>query len=457
MAEIEALLNQQIGQHIANPQVLSCELVNGKIQGKFKAANRVYNYLLTRKDLTYYPAGNMDSALFSALYLERFDAVAKRPHFGSANCTYKSYQCGKICLGLRRHCRKNNNDVERVAKIFHLMEQDAKTGQKIYNKAIGQVAEGDRGKVIATAQKMRNSEERGAKARELLEKRKENQKSKKSDLTLDRFQELTDGDLRPNRVTPEMLRLVGKLKDVEEKDATAPWNHQSKKYPELANSDLDDRQIKNVIIAAAKLQEQQAQGNKTVEPKVGFLNYGSGKPEDGKIKLVDYRNKDVNAYVAKLDADGQRKFINDHGKTDPNTYKGKENIKEWDISKLEDGVYEANTRKGIGVRGVEKAYFSVKKGVIDNYYDSQQDAKDALTPKEKRINKTSLSGNSDKQISYAESVRDKAIAKLQSKGLSMDDIQKAINNPQTQTARWWLDNKDTAADKIYNAMTKRKA
>jgi DNA-binding CsgD family transcriptional regulator len=369
MAETATLIEEQIGQHIASPQVLTSNLVNGKIQGKFKASNRVYNYVLTKKDLTYAPAGNMDSALFSALYLERYDAVAKRPKIGKSNCTYKSYQCGKICLGLRRKCRKAVNDVERVAKIFYLMEQDERTGKTLYNKAIGEVADGDHGKVVARAQKMRNSEERGAKAKQLIEERR-----------------------------------------------------------------------------TAK-----------AESKAGFLNYGSGKPEDGKIKLVDYRNKDVNAYVAKLDGDGQRKFINDHGKTDPNSYKGKENVKEWDIGKLEDGVYEANTRKGIGVRGVEKAYFSVKSGKIDDYLDSYQSAKELLTPKEKRINKTSLSGSSDKQISYAESVRDKAIAKLQAKGLSIDDIQKAVSDPQTQTARWWLDNKDTAANKIYNAMTKRKA
>lgn len=369
MAQITALIEDQIGQHIANPQVLTKQLVNGKIQGKFKSANRVYNYILTKKDLTYSPAGNMDSALFSALYLLRFDAVAKRPKIGKSNCTYKSYQCGKICLGLRRRCRKSVNDVERVAKIFYMMEQDARTGKTVYNKAISEVAEGDRGKVIARAQKMRNSEERGAKAKQLLEQRK----------------------------------------------------------------------------------------TKREGVKAGFLNYGSGKPEDGKIKLVDYRNKDVNAYVAKLDEDGQRKFINDHGKTDPNAYKGKENVKEWEIGKLEDGVYEANTRKGIGVRGVEKAYFSVKGGKIDDYLESYQSAKDLLTPKEKQINKVSLSGASDKQISYAESVRDKAIAKLQAKGLSVFDIQKVLNNPQTQTARWWLDNKDAAVDKIYNAIMKRKA
>lgn len=180
MAQITTLIEEQIGKHIANPQVLTKQLISGKIQGKFKSATRVYNYILTKKDLTYSPAGNMDSALFSALYLQRFDAVAKRPKIGKSNCTYKSYQCGKICLGLRRRCRKSVNDVERVAKIFYMMEQDERTGKTVYNKAIGEVAEGDRGKVIARAQKMRNSEERGAKARELLEQRRGKQKEGKT-------------------------------------------------------------------------------------------------------------------------------------------------------------------------------------------------------------------------------------------------------------------------------------
>jgi len=171
MAEITSLIEQQISQHIANPQVLSSGLVNGKIQGRFKAQNRVYNYVLSRKDLIYYPAGRNDSSLFSALFLERFDAVAKRPKIGKSNCTYKSYECGKICLGLRKRCKKNINDVERVAKIFYLMEQDARTGKNLYDKAIANVAEGDRAKVIARAQKMRNSERRNIKAQQLREER----------------------------------------------------------------------------------------------------------------------------------------------------------------------------------------------------------------------------------------------------------------------------------------------
>ena len=452
MAEINTLLEQQIGQHIANPQVLSSALVGNKIQGRFIAANRVYNYVLTRKDLIYFPSGRNDSLLFSALFLERLDAVAKRPRIGKSNCTYKSYQCGKICLGLRRRCRKSVNDVERVAKIFYLMENDARTGKTLYEQAIANVAESDRSKVIARAQKMRNSEERGAKAQQLRYERKTNQGQKISPLTLEKFQELTGGDLRPNRVSKEMLDLASRLKNADEKDSTAPWAYQSQKYPELATSSLDDRQIKNVIIAASKLNK-----STPVAPKAGFLNYGNGNPEDGKIKLVDYRNKDVNAYVAKLGENGDRKFINDHGKTDPNSYRGKENIKEWDISKLEDGVYEANTRKGIGVRGVEKAYFSVKDGKIDDYLDSYQAAKELLTPREKQLAKKSLSGVSEKQISYAESVRDKAIAKLQASGLSLSDIQIVLNDPQTQTAKWWLDNKDNVVDKIYNAIMRRKA
>jgi hypothetical protein len=219
------------------------------------------------------------------------------------------------------------------------------------------------------------------------------------------------------------------------------------------------KKIKGAMIASTSATPKSRKVVKGESPdtrNAGYINYGGGKAQNGKIRLVDYRNKDVNAYVAKLDENGDRKFVNDHGKADTNAFKGKENVKEWNIKKLEDGVYEANSRQGVGTRGVEKSYFSVKKGKIDNYFDNYQQAKEVLTPKEKRINKTSLSGSSDKQISYAESVRDKAIAKLQSKGLSPSDIQKAVSDPQTQTARWWLDNKDNAVDKIYNTMMKQK-
>lgn len=220
------------------------------------------------------------------------------------------------------------------------------------------------------------------------------------------------------------------------------------------------QKIKGAIAGQSK---GQAKGGKVVKGEspdtrnAGYINYADSRyPKKGKIRLIDYRNKGVNAYVAKLDENGDRKFINDHGKTDPNSYKGKENVKEWSIKKLEDGVYEANSRNGFGSRGIEKSYFSVKDRKIDNYFDNYQQAKEALTPKEKRINKTSLSGSSEKQISYAESVRDKAIDKLKAKGLSPSDIQKAVSDPQTQTARWWLDNKDTVVDKIYNAMMRQK-
>jgi len=217
------------------------------------------------------------------------------------------------------------------------------------------------------------------------------------------------------------------------------------------------KKIKGAIATSATPKSRKVvKGESPDTRNAGYINYGGGKAQNGKIRLVDYRNKDVNAYVAKLDENGDRKFVNDHGKADTNAFKGKENVKEWNIKKLEDGVYEANSRQGVGTRGVEKSYFSVKKGKIDNYFDNYQQAKEVLTPKEKRINKTSLSGSSDKQISYAESVRDKAIAKLQSKGLSPSDIQKAVSDPQTQTARWWLDNKDNAVDKIYNTMMKQK-
>jgi hypothetical protein len=185
MDKSTVLLQQQIAQHIANPIVLSSDLIKERIQGKFKAANRVYNYVLSRKDLEFYPAGNMDSALFSALYLERFDAVAKHPRIGKSNCTYKSYQCGKICLGLRRHCRKNNNDVERVAKIFYLKELEQKTGdtrtsEALQTKAMAGIAEGDRAMVVARAQKMRHSESRGAKAKELINQRSEKRNAKQT-------------------------------------------------------------------------------------------------------------------------------------------------------------------------------------------------------------------------------------------------------------------------------------
>ena len=72
-------------------------------------------------------------------------------------------------------------------------------------------------------------------------------------LTLEKFQELTNNDMRPNRITEEMLELAVTLKGANADHAYSPWDWQAKHYPALATSDLDDRQIKNVIIAASQL------------------------------------------------------------------------------------------------------------------------------------------------------------------------------------------------------------
>lgn len=251
MAEINTLLEQQIGQHIANPQVLSSALVGNKIQGRFIAANRVYNYVLTRKDLIYFPSGRNDSLLFSALFLERLDAVAKRPRIGKSNCTYKSYQCGKICLGLRRRCKKNVNDVERVAKIFYLMESDARTGKTLYEQAIANVAEGDRGKVIARAQKMRNSEERGAKARQLIKDRQEKRNAKQAQTTS------SNGDIRPNDGGTDSTSYIRKSTDrikVAREDLTQPAN--TKLIPERLQQHLNEFQLHGAALAIQSMDKQ---------------------------------------------------------------------------------------------------------------------------------------------------------------------------------------------------------
>jgi hypothetical protein len=167
MSETAQLIQAEIATHILNPTVISSSLQNGKIQGRFVASNRVYNYVLSKQDLTYAPAGRQDSALFSSYFLARLDAIKSAPRIGNSKCTSKSYQCGKICLGIRRHCKKAVNDVERVAKIFLLAESDAKTGAHLQKQALANVAEGDRDKVLTRAQKLRNSEERDNKAKQL--------------------------------------------------------------------------------------------------------------------------------------------------------------------------------------------------------------------------------------------------------------------------------------------------
>lgn len=147
---ISDLIQETIAQHIISPKVISYVASKlNEVQGRFVSANRVYNFVLDKKGVSYSPAGQGDSLLFSALYL-RQDA-ARKPKVGNDKCNAgKSYQCGKICLGNRRKCHKGVRDVNDARRIASIL---ASTNEGLKNKVKGQVSDkaNNRGKALFEA------------------------------------------------------------------------------------------------------------------------------------------------------------------------------------------------------------------------------------------------------------------------------------------------------------------
>ena len=150
---IAQLIEQTIAQHIIAPKVLSYAPSKlNEVTGRFVSSNRVYNFVLNKSGVSYSPAGQGDSLLFSALYLQRLDA-ARKPKVGSDRCNAgKSYQCGKICLGNRRKCHKGVKDVNDARRIASILEG---TNEKLKGSLEGSDKAKARGKALFEARKER--------------------------------------------------------------------------------------------------------------------------------------------------------------------------------------------------------------------------------------------------------------------------------------------------------------
>jgi hypothetical protein len=150
---VQDLIAETLAQHITQPKILSYAPTKlNEVQGRFVASNRVYNFILNKDGISYSPAGQGDSLLFSALFL-RQDA-ARKPKVGNDKCNAgKSYQCGKICLGNRRKCHKGVRDVNDARRIASILESTneqlkSKVGSEVSAKAKarGEALFGARGK-----------------------------------------------------------------------------------------------------------------------------------------------------------------------------------------------------------------------------------------------------------------------------------------------------------------------
>ena len=165
MATLTDLITTQISRYISQPKVLSWSPVKKNLlQGKFVASGRVFNFSIDAKGVSYQPAMNADSDLFSALYLEAFaphlDAVVRKKSRCNAG---KSYECGAICLGVRRRCRKGLKDLNDSRRIASIVSGSNKF---LLEKAQGVAS----GRAIGNASKLVGARERMAKTKVISSK-----------------------------------------------------------------------------------------------------------------------------------------------------------------------------------------------------------------------------------------------------------------------------------------------
>lgn len=127
--QLVGLITQHLSESIPVTRILTYKPdKNGSVSGKFESLNRVFNFVFSGNDVRYKPAMNADSALFSELYLRRFDAAPATPRGTRAlpKCTSKSYSCkgnvGVRCLPLNQNCKIGNSAIgnERLNKIKNL-------------------------------------------------------------------------------------------------------------------------------------------------------------------------------------------------------------------------------------------------------------------------------------------------------------------------------------------------
>ena len=228
---ISELIQETIAQHIANPKVISYAPTKlNEVQGRFVSSNRVYNFVLNKSGVSYSPAGQGDSLLFSGLYLERFDA-ARKPKIGNDRCNAgKSYQCGKICLGNRRKCHKGVRDVNDARRIASIL---ASTNEKLKGSLEGSDKAIAKGKALFEARGNRAGNPKAARVKpddtdalnrleqlvELGKKPTEQKVDIKKPMPLaevkDIYKRLRDGDITANELHQQWDRLSANLPSLE--------------------------------------------------------------------------------------------------------------------------------------------------------------------------------------------------------------------------------------------------
>lgn len=116
---LKALLTAQLSAQLIKPTILNYKpSTDGKVTGKARSGDRVFNFIINGYKVLVKPSANMDSDLFSRLYL-RLDGTRSNP-----SCTAKTYSCkgdkGIGCIPLTKHCERDERSTigrERLTKI----------------------------------------------------------------------------------------------------------------------------------------------------------------------------------------------------------------------------------------------------------------------------------------------------------------------------------------------------
>ena len=136
------------------------------------------------------------------------------------------------------------------------------------------------------------------------------------------------------------------------------------------------------------------------------------------IELTSNRSKDINAYLVKEGLDYQH---NDYGtpvndENQQRAYRKKSHVVKVRIDNLTDGIYRFAEAGGQYANKVEKGWLKIINGVIVE----QSDTLPSLVVGSDAESLPELEG-SDKQISWAFSIREKAITKLKLAGQKIPD------------------------------------
>lgn len=154
------------------------------------------------------------------------------------------------------------------------------------------------------------------------------------------------------------------------------------------------------------------------------------------IQLTSYRLKNINAYLVE---EGKTYHHNDYGspideENQERAHRNKRHIVRVRIDNLPDGIYRFVEAGGADFNKIAKGYLKIANGEIV----AESKSLNSLIIGEDANTLPELQG-SDRQVEWAVSIREKAIAKFKKANA---EIPEALT--KTTSAKWFIDNQDSS-------------